>query len=222
MEIKAEATATLQRLMVAAQVPSFRALARRAQVSDWAIAQLRRGQGDRMRVATVAAIAAALGLSVAELLAAFGLGGTAAIAPAVEDGAVNPVNPSAIADLRAEYERLRRSVAQREERAQGVMQQAALARLETWMVQWPTVTHAVEKNPELPASRLVPLVKPVAALLEDWGVVAIAAVGAEVPYDPQCHELMGGMVQPGERVRVRYVGYRQGDRLLHRAKVSPV
>jgi hypothetical protein len=197
-------------------------LARRAQVSDWAIAQLRRGQGDRMRVATVAAIAAALGLSVAELLAAFGLGGTAAIAPAVEDGAVNPVNPSAIADLRAEYERLRRSVAQREERAQGVMQQAALARLETWMVQWPTVTHAVEKNPELPASRLVPLVKPVAALLEDWGVVAIAAVGAEVPYDPQCHELMGGMVQPGERVRVRYVGYRQGDRLLHRAKVSPV
>jgi molecular chaperone GrpE (heat shock protein) len=58
-------------------------------------------------------------------------------------------------------------------------------------------------------------------LVAAWEVEPIGTVGTEVPYDPQNHQLMGGTVQPGESVRVRYVGYRQGDRLLHRAKVSP-
>ncbi|EDX76427.1 hypothetical protein MC7420_4683 [Coleofasciculus chthonoplastes PCC 7420] len=59
-------------------------------------------------------------------------------------------------------------------------------------------------------------------LLQQWGIEAIASVGDELTYDPQWHQLMSGTVQPGELVRVRYVGYRQGDKLLYRAKVSPV
>jgi molecular chaperone GrpE (heat shock protein) len=53
-------------------------------------------------------------------------------------------------------------------------------------------------------------------------VEAIAPVGAEIPYDPQLHQLMEGNPQLGEIVKVRYTGYRQGDKLLYRAKVSPV
>lgn len=101
-------------------------------------------------------------------------------------------------------------------------QVTSLQTLTPWLLQWATVVHAVQKNPDLPASRLVPLVQPVETLMRQWGVTAIAPVGAEVPFDPTCHELMGGVAQPGERVRVRYAGYRHGDRLLHRAKVSPV
>jgi hypothetical protein len=33
---------------------------------------------------------------------------------------------------------------------------------------------------------------------------------------------MEGNAQPGDFVKVRYVGYRQGEKLLHRAKVSPL
>jgi len=59
-------------------------------------------------------------------------------------------------------------------------------------------------------------------LLQQWGVEAIAPVGAELPYDPQQHQLLEGTAQAGDQVLVRYTGYRQGDKLLYRAKVSPV
>jgi molecular chaperone GrpE (heat shock protein) len=90
------------------------------------------------------------------------------------------------------------------------------------MLQWPTVTHAVEKNPQLPAERLLPQVRPVEKLLQTWDIEEIAPIGAEIPYDPQQHQLMGGTAEAGQTVRVRYAGYKQGDRLLYRAKVSPV
>jgi hypothetical protein len=47
-------------------------------------------------------------------------------------------------------------------------------------------------------------------------------VGETVPYNPQQHDLMDGTANAGDPVRVRYAGYRQADRLLHRPKVSPV
>jgi molecular chaperone GrpE (heat shock protein) len=74
----------------------------------------------------------------------------------------------------------------------------------------------------LPAVKLLPLVKPVTDLLKHWGVEAIASVGEIVPYDPQWHQLMERSAEPGETVKIRYVGYRQGEKLLYRAKVSLV
>jgi molecular chaperone GrpE (heat shock protein) len=56
--------------------------------------------------------------------------------------------------------------------------------------------------------------------LQEWGVEAIASVGSELPYDPQWHQLMEGIAQPGDLVKVRYTGYRIGEKLLYRAKVS--
>ena len=56
--------------------------------------------------------------------------------------------------------------------------------------------------------------------MEKWGLEAIAQVGENVVYDPRRHELIKGTAEMGELVKVRYVGYRQGDRLLYRAKVS--
>ena len=81
---------------------------------------------------------------------------------------------------------------------------------------------AIDKNPELPAARLIPLVKPVKELIEKWGLTPISQVGAELPFDPQWHELMSGEAEPGTMVKVRYVGYQQKDRLLYKAKVSPL
>ena len=50
----------------------------------------------------------------------------------------------------------------------------------------------------------------------------IANVGAEVPYNPQKHQLMYVNLVPGEIVRVRYKGYRQGNKLLCKAEVGPI
>jgi molecular chaperone GrpE (heat shock protein) len=94
--------------------------------------------------------------------------------------------------------------------------------LESWLVQWPTAAYAAQQNQQLPAVRLLPLVRPVEQLLQQWGVEAIASVGSELAYDPHLHQLMEGTAQPGELVRVRYTGYRIGEKLLYRAKVSPI
>jgi molecular chaperone GrpE (heat shock protein) len=72
------------------------------------------------------------------------------------------------------------------------------------------------------AVQLLPLVRPVEKLLAAWGVEAIASVGAELPYDQKLHQLIEGTAQPGEMVKVRNIGYRQGEKLLHRAKVSAI
>ncbi|MGD1907858.1 MAG: helix-turn-helix domain-containing protein [Leptolyngbyaceae cyanobacterium] len=202
----------LRSLMAAAQIPSFRALAIAAGVSTGAIARLRQGKLATMQWATVRKIALALGLSMTGLQEAL-----------EDDKSSESTNASdRLTTLETEYARLQAQLASQGEQVQQAVKQEALSILEPWLLQWPTATHAVTQNPDLPATRLVPLVKPVEALLSHWGIQAIAAVGAEIPYDPQVHQLMGGTAAPGDPVRVRYSGYTQGTRLLHRAKVSPL
>lgn len=124
--------------------------------------------------------------------------------------------------LKQEYELLQDKLEQQEEVLKQEFQQSSLEVLESWLLQWPTAAAAAQKNPQLSAVKLLALVKPVVELLKRWGVENIGSVGEKVPYDPQCHQLLEGNAITGDLVEVRYVGYRQDDRLLYRAKVSPV
>lgn len=180
----------------AAHIASFRELSQKAGVSRWQVTQLRRGQALSMRVEPLLRLSQALNLSLTVLIQQF---------------SNLPLSDSFSPDSRSSSSD-----------SSHTFQQATLQTLESMLIQLPTVLHAVQQNPDIPASRLVPLLRPLDKLLEEWGIVAIAPVGSEVPYDPQHHQLMDGMAQPGDRVRVRYTGYVQGDRLLYRAKVSPV
>lgn len=194
----------------ASQLPSFQALCRQANVSKWQVEQLRRGQVLQMRVAVLQRISQALHLSLPELIAQF------SDTPLPDTPAV----PSTAA-LQEEYHRLQAQLAEQRTLLQAEFQQATLQTLETLLLQLPTALHTAQQNPDIPASRLIPLLRPLDQLLQRWGIEAIAPVGSELPYNPQLHQLMDGSAQPGDPVRVRYTGYQQGDRLLYRAKVSP-
>ena len=216
-EAQSDKTATLKKLMVAAELLSFRALCRKADVSDWALKQLRCDRISEMRVETLQKIAKALRLSLAELLDNFGVAnGDVPFAAASEQVS------DRVTALEAEYQRLQAQLESQEAFLRQRFQQEVLTAIEPWLLQWPTVVHAVAKNPDLPAVRLIPLVQPIQSLLNQWGVEAIAPVGSEVSYDPQQHQLMNGDAEPGDAVRIRYAGFVKGDGLLHRAKVSPV
>jgi transcriptional regulator with XRE-family HTH domain len=180
----------LRSLLHQANLPSLKALCQAANVTEWQVRQLRRGQAAKMRVEALHPLSQALGVSLAELVAQF------------SDLPVSspPSSPQSEPDF----------------------QQASLQILESWLVQYPTAAYAAQQNPDLPAARLLPLIRPVEQLIKSWEVESIAPVGSERPYDPQWHQLMEGTAEVGDRVRIRYAGYRQGDRLLHRAKVSPV
>ena len=129
---------------------------------------------------------------------------------------------AALESLQQEYQRLQQQLEQQKESLQQEFQQESLQVLESWLLQWPTAIAIVQKNPKLPAGRILPLMKPLEQLLEKWGLESIASVGEEVPYNPRQHELIKGISEIGETVKVRYVGYKQGDKLLYRAKVSAI
>ncbi|MCL1473171.1 helix-turn-helix domain-containing protein [Argonema antarcticum] len=205
-------THQLQSLMQVAGVSSFKALSRKAGVSERQVMRLRRGEVMQMRLENILKLSQALEVPVSELLATFG-------ACQINWTTGSPETAPA---LQQEYERL---LEQMEEQRQSLMQefvQSSLEVLESWLIQWPTAAYAAGQNQALPAVKLLPLLRPVEQLVQQWGVEALAPVGAELPYDPHQHQLMELTAQPGDPIKVRYTGYRQGDRLLYRAKVSPI
>lgn len=101
-------------------------------------------------------------------------------------------------------------------------QRESLEIIESWLLQWPTAVSAIAQNPDLPAQRIIKLLNPLEKLLQSWDVERIGQVGEEVSYNPQQHQLLAGKAEPNSTVRVRYVGYRHGEKLLYRAKVEPI
>jgi molecular chaperone GrpE (heat shock protein) len=198
-------TPQLRQLMQRVGVLSFAALSRMAGVSEWQVRSLRQGKVSQMRLETLLKLADALQISLGELLATFaGIEGKSETS----------------AEIRQEFDRLQAQLANQREEITQEFQQESLDILESWMLHWSAAAYAATQNPQFPAVKLLPLIKPVEKLLQHWGVEAIAQVGTEVPYNPQHHQLMEGNAKPGQLVTVRRAGYQQGDRLLFRAKVS--
>lgn len=202
-------THLLRQFMQGVGVSSFRQLSRISGISERQLKRLRQGLVLQMRVGELQKLSEALQVPVSQLLTTFSVGEITS-------------HDEGLAALRQEYQRLQQQLEKQREKLEQEFQLSSLQVLESWLLQWPTAAAAAQNNPQLPAQRLLPLVKPVEQLLEKWGVEVIASVGEEVPYHPQWHQLMEGTAEPGESVKVRYVGYRQGNKLLYRAKVSPV
>ena len=205
----------LQNLMQQVGIADINELSQRAKVARLQLIRIQQGLILNLSLGTIAKIARTLNISIDELLATF-----------VEQTTLPKVTTSsdrdALAACQQEYERLEQKMIQLQERLAIEFQQHSLETIESWLLQWPTAATAVRQNPQLPATRLLSLVEPVLELVRHWNVSPIATVGEELAYDPQQHQLMKGIAQPGELVKVRYVGYKQGDKLLHKAKVSPV
>ncbi len=207
-------TQSLQKLMQRLGVSSYKALAKTAGVSDRQLLRLRRGELNRMRVDVLLKLSQALQVSLTELVVTF--------SPATEQPTPEEESTPAVTQLKKEYERLQAQLDTQRQELWLEFQQSSLQVIESWLLQWPTAAQKARENPQLAAVKLLPLVRPIEQLLQKWEVEAIAPVGAEVAYDPQLHQLLEGTAQPGEKVKVRYTGYRQGDKLLYRAKVSPI
>ncbi|MBP0021275.1 MAG: helix-turn-helix transcriptional regulator [Cyanobacteria bacterium SBLK] len=198
----------LQELMQQADISSFKQLIRLAGVSEWQVRQLRRGKIAKMRMENLEKLAKSLQISLTKLIEAF---------------SSEPSDRDEEIDWQKEYDRLQQQLDRQKEELRQDFQRESLQAIESWLLQWPTVVNAVQNNPQLPAMRLLPLVKPIESLIEQWGLEAIASVGEEIAYDPQQHQLMEGLAEVGERVKVRYVGYCDREKkLLYRAKVSKI
>ena len=220
------ASQTLRQLMMGQGIDTFKALSLRSRVSLGAIKRLQQGHILTMQVQTVGRIAEVLGISVEALVRSF----TADLTADLTDLTAEPmaiVKPQASnSDLQQEYNRLAQQLKSQETNLREVFQNEALQTLEPWLIQWSAAAHAAQTNPQLMASKLLPLLAPIDTLLIQWGVSAIGIIGEEYDYDPVLHQGMNGDCQVGDRVRIRFLGYRRQNgqilnenQVLHRAKV---
>lgn len=214
---RADYSPALRSLMAEANIASYRALSQLSGVPRSAIDGLRQGQVGRLRVDVLQRLGQTLGLSLEALVDRF-----SALDRSQREGDSRAEAAEQIKALRQECDRLQTQLATQADTVRQQVQQEAIAQLEPWLVQWPTAAHAAQQKADLPAQKLLPLVRPVETLVQGWGVTPIETVGAEVAYDPHIHQPKAGVLSPGQPVRVSHVGYRQGDRLLHRAKVTPI
>jgi molecular chaperone GrpE (heat shock protein) len=207
----------LQNLMQQVNIADIDELSQRANVARLQLIRIQRGLILNISLGAIAKIAQALEISVDKLLETF-------VEPSIMVSKSSSISPNndALNACRQEYQKLQQEMTQQKAALAAEFQTASLETIESWLLQWPTAAAAVRQNSQLPATRLLSLVEPVEQLLEQWNVETIASVGDELAYDPQHHQLMKGTAQPGELVKVRYVGYKQGDKLLYKAKVSPV
>lgn len=204
-------TEILRQLMKLVGISSFQILSDRTSLSRRAIDTLRKGNTATLRYADLAKLAEVLQIEVTEVIAKF-----------ICDSN-NQESPSlAIAALREEYQRLQQKLEQQKLELRSQFERETIQQLESLILQLPSAAYAAQQNPNMLAKNILPLLRPIDALLQKWGVTAIGSVGKEVNFDSQKHQLMEGSdeIKEGDIAIVRYVGYMQGEKLLYRARVS--
>lgn len=216
MESTTEYSQSLQVLMTKANISSIKELSHLSGISEWQLYRLEEGLLLKMEIQLLLKLCEVLQVSPQEMIKKF-----TPQALLKEDIFIYDQS-SEIAQIKKEYGNIKQQLEDQKPMLKQQFQQEALQILETYLIQYPTVVSAIENNPQIPAQRIIPLMKPLEKLLEKWNVQTLETVGAEVPYNPQFHQLMEGIAQVGETVKVRYVGYVQGEKLLYRAKVSPI
>lgn len=123
-------------------------------------------------------------------------------------------------DLQQQCLRLQTRLQQQKDQLTQDFQDATFEQLQTLLTNYPTVRQLITVKPDLPARNLSALFTPLETLLQDWSIEAIGVPWQQVAYDPQLHQADREDLTPGESVYIRFVGYRQGERILCPAKVS--
>lgn len=200
-------TAQLQALMQQVEINSWRELYRSTGISAHTINQLRAGNLNRLRWQTIVKISEILQVSIEEFTTIF--------------GARQPKSSvQSVQILQQEYQQLQQQLQQQRVTLQSEFQVESLQVLESFLTYIPTAKYAAINDPNFPASKLFPLLGSIDRLIQSWGVAVIGEVGVQVPYDPRWHQLVDGTANLDRLVTVRYVGYRQGEKLIFRAKVG--
>lgn len=139
-----------------------------------------------------------------------------------EDSEINELISASreIEELRQECLRLRSQLQQQSSQVVDDLQNNTFSQLQSLLTHYPSVRQMVKAKPDLPAKNLISLFIPLDNMLKNWGYEPIGSPWKQVPYNPQLHQSDSDDITEGELVYVRFVGYRDGTRILSPAKVS--
>jgi molecular chaperone GrpE (heat shock protein) len=125
-----------------------------------------------------------------------------------------------IAELKQQCLRLKTELETRSQQVSDDLKQDFFNQLQSLLANYPTAIKMAQQKPDLPAKNLVALFTPLGNLLSDWGYETIGELWQQVEYNPQLHQADSDDLNAGDRVYVRFVGYRDRDTILCPAKVS--
>ena len=200
-------TPQLQELMQQVGISSLSELYRSTKTSTHTINKLRSGNINTIRWESIVKISETFQISIDEFTSIF--------------GDCKPRSPDrSIETLQQEYQQLQQQFQQQHQTLQAEFQFQSLQTLESFLTYFPTAKQAAIDNPDFPVSKILPLIGSIDRLIRSWNVTVIGAVGDKVNYDPRWHQLVSGAANSDGLVTVRYVGYRQGEKLIFRAKVG--
>ncbi len=216
--------AKLHQLMQQAGIVDFEQLSQVSGVSQWQLNRLLAGLLPNLSITILLKLSQALKIPLQQLLTQFQTAQSLSKDWEITSADISEPTATQSTEFKQEYQQLQQQLNSQKESLEKEFQASSIATLESWLLQWPTAAIVAQKNPEISAVKLLPLVKPVFDLLKQWGLEMKGTVGEVVPYDPQVHQLLegGGSATSGDPVTIRYVGYTQGEKLLYRAKVTPI
>ncbi|MEG5140370.1 MULTISPECIES: nucleotide exchange factor GrpE [unclassified Microcoleus] len=139
---------------------------------------------------------------------------------ALPTSATITTNPNEIEELRQQCFRLREELQQQKTQLTTDFRRATFEQLQTLLTSYPAARKMAEAKPEMRAKNLSALFTPLENLLSSWNFEAIGLTWEQVAYNPQLHQPDVEDITEGELVYVRFVGYRDGERILAPAKVS--
>lgn len=187
----------LHQRMSELQIPSWNALRRQTGISRRALDHLRQGTIETLQLGHLRSVAAALDWSLDQLLSTLQIQN-------LESSASDPPGSASVDRQDVILE----------------IQHHTFDRLQTLLTSYPSARQMAQAQPTLPAKNLVALFRPLDTLLSEWRIHPIGSPWDQVPYDPQLHQPDSPEIAAGDPVYIRFVGYRQGERILCPAKVS--
>ncbi|MFB2646037.1 molecular chaperone GrpE [Raphidiopsis sp. BLCC-F218] len=124
-----------------------------------------------------------------------------------------------IAELKNQCYRLETEITQQKNQLQQKFQQETFHTLQPLLCTYPTIK-SITQIKDLPAKNLIPLLIYLDNLIQSWGYTTIGTVWEQTPYNPQYHQPDSDDIQESEPVYIRFIGYRQNEKIIYPAKVS--
>ena len=125
-----------------------------------------------------------------------------------------------IEDLGAKCEELNQKLEQLPLDFQKNWQEELFTSLQYLLVNYPIAKMVAKLKPHTSIKNFIPLLKPIDDLLQQWQIESIGKPWEKVSFNAEIHYSEEEKFTPEEEVYIRLVGYKQGEKILTKAKVS--
>lgn len=212
---------------------SFVSLQQKTTLTSSQIHQVRSGELALLSFKQLTLLAKALDWTIEELLENFGLVDASSSKALLESEtkelrdeclrlreALQNQSVELTKELRNECLHLREALQNQSVELTNDLNQSTFQKLQTLLTSYPSIQQLINAKPNIPAKNLISLFSPLDNLIESWGYEKIGQVWEQVPYNPQLHQADASDIEAGELVYIRFVGYRDSEKILCPAKVS--